>query len=387
VAAPIVEELVTLEEGLPPRARRPLTRTPLRLRPTAVAVTAVLVAAILLLPGDGGGRPGRPGPAPSPEQAAAVVAPPGPRFGGDGLGSPGADVGPALDPDRLPPLPHQGLAVERDEGVVLVDLDRGVIGHLPGLRLDGTGAAGHLPGPLLVSRRGRRPEVLDPAVARVVPAPGEPLAAGIVLQPDRWLRRGGDLAWSLDRQAELVVSHDRDLVTQRFLQRAATRRSLALDVVTGRVRDLPGPCAATDRKSDRLLLSCQDGSRSTIEWLEPTGRRRVLIGAVAPYGEYWRFGWLSPDGSHLLAQWSGACGGVSYLLPAHGGPADALSGPGNESAALGWHGTHPVVELRRGPCGRSHRTPGVYRAGDDTEMLYPLGVRDRARLWGAVRSG
>jgi hypothetical protein len=77
----------------------------------------------------------------------------------------------------------------------------------------------------------------------------------------------------------------------------------------------------------------------------------------------WLGAYLSPDGTTLLAQWSGACEiPVAYFVPAEGGrarPITRVDGTGSaESVALGWRGSRALVHLPRGEW--PNRRPGVY---------------------------
>ena len=105
-------------------------------------------------------------------------------------------VGPALDPQRLPALPREFLAVRRGGETVLVRLDGSIIGHLRGLRLtpamngDAPVLLGH-PRSFTIDRAHRRlapprpPEASSAGLARrVAPASRHGLWIAAFRSPD-----------------------------------------------------------------------------------------------------------------------------------------------------------------------------------------------------------
>jgi hypothetical protein len=107
-------------------------------------------------------------------------------------------------------------------------------------------------------------------------------------------------------------------------------------------------------------------------------------------GGHWEYALPSPDGSRLLAQWSGECevpaayfasADGSEVWPVVGGPtlADVP-----ESRGLGWATDgRAVVHLMSGVCGEGRR-PGVYLFSESGpgSLLVPLPPDGTARMWG-----
>jgi hypothetical protein len=110
----------------------------------------------------------------------------------------------------------------------------------------------------------------------------------------------------------------------------------------------------------------------------------------APAGS-WRWAIPSPDGSTMLAQWSGECEvPVAFFVdPATGRMREVTGGRGlrdaPESTGFGWSADgRAVVALWNAVCGRGFDQPGVYlfdRPGHGV-LLFGMKPGARAAMWG-----
>jgi hypothetical protein len=106
---------------------------------------------------------------------------------------------------------------------------------------------------------------------------------------------------------------------------------------------------------------------------------------------HWRWAIPSPDGSTLLAQWSGECEvPVAFLVDGATGTMSEVTGGGGlrdapESTGFGWSPDgRAVVALWGGACGGGFDVPGIYlfdRPGHGV-LLYRMQRDARAAMWG-----
>jgi hypothetical protein len=108
----------------------------------------------------------------------------------------------------------------------------------------------------------------------------------------------------------------------------------------------------------------------------------------------WSWAMRAPDGSAILAQWSGECESpTAFLAPASGGAPVSVTGErfgkAAESMALGWTAnSEAVVILPNGACGSGVHTPGVYlfdAPGQGRLIFATTGYAD-ARMWNSAGS-
>jgi hypothetical protein len=168
------------------------------------------------------------------------------------------------------------------------------------------------------------------------------------------------------------------------------RARYTVDLLERRVRpatslpaQVPAGCRFGDESANARLFLC-GGS------LKTRGVRgtRTLVGAPTRVG-HWEWGEFSPDGRHVLAEWSAECEiPVAYdldvakprLTPL--GARSVASAP--EVVPLGWLGNRsPVVHVLRGGCGGGARTPGVYVfGGPKPQLLVRSGGGAPYAMWG-----
>jgi hypothetical protein len=317
---------------------------------------------------------------------------------------PNVVLGPQLDPAQLPALPDMGLALQVGDSVVLVRIDGRVIGHLDGLALDTTRSQ-PAPGPLILVDRSARRLLLEPRRHRLAPmAAGVriPLAYGSELVQRRagegWeVVRRGKVVLTVARGAVPVVSAARDVVSSQALATSRQNRRRAVDLRTGGLRNLPRGCVVGAHQGDRWLLLClkQDIAVPTSAYLPrviarlgPHGWRGLLgpgaLGGGAPHQGYWRTVSLSPDGTQLLAEWSGECGTPTAVLADSDGTHARRVAPHGASEALGFlPGGAALVAVPPPSCAGAGLDPGIYRvSGKKPVRLYPLTRRVAAvALW------
>jgi hypothetical protein len=344
-----------------------LTREEVHMR---VLRIGTLVAALVLLP-------------------AGVVAPGGAAPG------PHLVLGPRLDGGHLPALPPSGLAVQVGDSVVLARIDGFVIGRLDGYALDGSRSQ-PAPGPLVLVDRSARRLLLEPRRHRLTAmATGVrvPLAYGAQLVQRRagegWqVVRRGLVVLRIPRGGVPVVSAARDVVTSQALAQDRNARRTAVDLRTGKKRSLPRGCVAGARQRERWFLLCLKPEAAVptsaylprvVAQLGPHGWRGLLGpprlgGGSGPSSGYYRTVAISPDGKHLLAQWSGDCERPIAMLVdtdgKHARPA-ASQGP---SEALGFlPGGAALVAFPSQACAGTGPPPGIYRVdGTKRRLLFPL---------------
>jgi hypothetical protein len=231
-----------------------------------------------------------------------------------------------LDPQHLPPLPSQVLAVQRGPDVVLVRLDGSEIGRLAGYRAH----------PFGYLERGNRPVRLAPGRVRPIPSGGTGYG----------------------------------------------------DVFTGKTTNVAGSVLDCELKLARLassrIVACIRSRRAGPGMLglqTPDGRVRPLV--PPPRGVrdgFWGTAFVSPDRKRLLLEWGGGCQTASgecrttetecevstvYLAPAAGGePVRVTRDPSADAYALGWTDDgRPLVDLPADVCGRRAGKPAVYAVG------------------------
>jgi hypothetical protein len=329
---------------------------------------------------------------------AGVVAP------GETAPGPHLVLGPRLDAGRLPKLPDTGLAVQVGDSVVLVRLDGFVIGRLDGYALDGSRSQA-APGPLVLVDRSARRLLLEPKrhrLAAMAAGVRVPLAYGAQLVQRRagegWqVVRRGIVVLRIPRGGVPVVSAGRDVVTSQALAEARSDRRTAVDLRTGKVRTLPKGCVVGARQGARWFLLCLKAEPAVpssaylprvVAQLGPHGWRGLLgppfAGAGAgPATGYYRTLAVSPDGTRLLAQWSGECGRPTAVMAGTDGTHAGAVGKG-ASEALGFlPGGAALVAFSAQACAAPGPAPGIYRVdGKRRTQVYPLTRRVSAvALW------
>ncbi len=317
-----------------------------------------------------------------------------------------------LDPADLPALPRVGLAIEVMDALVLVRLDGTVIRHLRGYSIDyGTGGYIPAPGPVLLVGPGRRRAVLDAAHGALTDTEGIriPLAFGAEIimlgGHEASMERDGVVLAHKRRNDFLNLSQHRDLISlESYVEdpegSIGVADSRVIDVRTGESRDVPDGCFATDRVSDAVILTCRGlstrGPASRLLSLAPDGTTRTLVRAGGRGGGHWRFAYASPDGSTLLAQWSGECEvPTAFRVPIEGGDPVTLTGESlaeaPNSTALGWSPDgRAIAYLPADPgCGSGIPVSGIYLvAADGTpELVYgPMSDTWGGAVWTAVEA-
>lgn len=288
-------------------------------------------------------------------------------------------------------LPREGLAVQDARGVTLVGVDGRVRRTLPGFRLRFTVER---PGQVqLRAGSGESYELRRGVLARVA-TNRITLARGYALsfRRSRWtlLRRGH----VVERFARLthVELDDTGFVLTSFRvgdDGTLATRPVARRLDSGARRVLPRGCrVGAERRGVRFELCGYPFLKrrvATIVRVDVRGRR-VLAGPArtASHGPagWWRSIKLSPDGSRLLAEWSGECEVPEvHLFDARRGRtgrttvlATTRDGAAAEASSLGWIGDAALVVLHRGACGPSAERPGVYAYDRDSQarLIYRL---------------
>jgi hypothetical protein len=365
-------------------------------RPVTILITLSLVTSACAM---------APVTAPEPGASTPVVESPSP--------SPGpAKLGRMLDPAVLPALPRVGLAIEVGGALVLVRLDGTVIGHLTGYSVDyGTGGYIPAPGPLLLVGPGKRRAVLDAAHGALTETEGIhiPLAFGAEIimlgGHEASVERDGVVLAHKRRNDNLNLSQHRDFISiESYVEDSegsiGVADSRVFDVRTGESRDVPDGCFATDLVNDLLILTCHGltpkGPASRLLSLAPDGSTRTLVGAGGRGGGHWRFAYASPDGSTLLAQWSGECEvPTAFRVPIQGGEPVTLTGEplaeAPNSTALGWSPDgRTIAYLPADPgCGSGIPESGIYLVDADgtPELVYgPMPDSWGGAVWTAVEA-
>jgi hypothetical protein len=284
----------------------------------------------------------------------------------------------------LPPLPSQGFAVARPEGVTLYDSGGRELAQLAGYRFV-TEYVLNSELPRLRDSAGRRWR-LDVRAHRLVRAErGLPLAGGatITFVKRRWVVRRGNrvLMQMLPRREFPYLDEDLRVVS-------TVRR--ALDLATGKPLVLPKGCVLASRRVPNWILLC---GRRTYGTLLPTsierlvdGRRQRIAGPAftnpsGPAG-YWVYVRAGSRG-RLLAQWSGECESPAAFVIANG-KRRPLGASSTESVALGWSDGRALVHFPTGVCGGTfHGGPGVYAlAAVKPSRLVATTGQDRVAYWG-----
>jgi hypothetical protein len=118
----------------------------------------------------------------------------------------------------------------------------------------------------------------------------------------------------------------------------------------------------------------------------------ILVTDGDPSG-HWRWARPSPDGTWVLAQWSGECEVPrAFMVGSDDGVPEPVTGEwglrhGPESIGLGWApGGKALIDLPVGYCGGSAKRPGAYlfaRPGEAV-LVYPHPQGARVRMWGTA---
>jgi hypothetical protein len=215
-------------------------------------------------------------------------------------------------------------------------------------------------------------------------------------------RRHGEIIYKLPKRLIPVVSHDRTLISV-YDGTIRKRKEWLYDLSTDRRLRLTPGCFAAARVSAGYVLSCtgpegkgrKARERSDLMLMTPEGTTLITeapytvpkVGAVG----HWDSVVPSPDGSTLLAQWSGECeipeaffvslygSGARPLIPhgRHGGP---------NTTALGWSpdGRAFAFVPKSPGCGGEFDRSGVYRfdpEGEPPELVFPTATDAYVTRW------
>lgn len=222
------------------------------------------------------------------------------------------------------------------------------------------------------------------------------------------LLRMPPISGSVDRGAEVVqgelvpatsptdnafVGAARETVTFGWPALNRSASPLLVDLSIGVSSDAPVNCGVGAGSGDSIYLVCatfgSGESLASIERLTPDGNRTLLAGSVG--NGFWRWIIPSPDGSVVLAQWSGECEvPVGYWI--EGGTSVTITGASladsPNSHVIGWSPDgEAVVILESSECGTRAEGPGVYlaRRPGNLRLLYPTDVQIlTGRLWGQL---
>jgi hypothetical protein len=114
------------------------------------------------------------------------------------------------------------------------------------------------------------------------------------------------------------------------------------------------------RRESFIAVTTGSGRRRRVAGAPPSGRLTRAAG-------HWRDVWPSPDGTMLLAQWSGECEiPTAFFITLDDGSMRVVTHDRDwtrapESEALGWTPAGlALVRLERGLCGAGASRPGVY---------------------------
>jgi hypothetical protein len=314
-------------------------------------------------------------------------------------GEPG-EIGPELAPDVVLDLPAEGLVIEDlEDGLVLVGLDGTVYGHIGGYALE----ARCCMAPLLDVDAPYDPDSplgTDPHDVTI----GGPFLTPAA--PSRPLYGSRRLLLELDddgpHQTLIVDGAARPFPLPSQLSADGTIVTGQVDGAPSRVYDaftdadttVPEGCAVGDRVGTSLVLVCGlpdvDGTdaRPEIRLQHADGTLTVVAGPPADQGGgSWRGVSVSPDGTTLLAQWSGECEVPhAFFVSLQGGPIIDVSGTTDveqrpETKALGWAADgRAIVHFGAGACGLGLE-PGVYLVAPDgaRQLVYATDSYDAAR--------
>ena len=324
----------------------------------------------------------------------------------------------ALDPQHLPPLPAQGLVVQRAHDVLLVGLDGKPIGSLAGFTgpysgktyvLEGLAQAD--PAAVLLTDASHRDYVLDPANSRLLRL-GEmriPLAGGASLIAHAVPLKKPYLPKILLEAVQL--GHDIGVRSQslRVVEgRLVVSGGTVFDTVSGghwpigaTEASMPSGCEPAGVSGASLIAICATGKYPALLYvraysISPSGERAGLGPTMR-----WEFGaqaaTLSPDGRFVGVSLAVGCGGaVGAITPLGTGRAGYIgngkavgSTAAINSEALGWTADGKLVaHIVFHPTDCDHTPPtGIYAVDPVTfarTLILPLPANEGAAwLWGS----
>jgi hypothetical protein len=172
-----------------------------------------------------------------------------------------------------------------------------------------------------------------------------------------------------------TISYDRDVASNQD-----DTTSTAYDTRARKRVDIPAGCAVADRHGDRWLDLCgsplptevklRRGAKSTTAFPPPSG-----IG-------HWRKAMFSPDGTHVLLQWSGECEMQTAYVGDPGRPLRQVPGPTPTADALGWSADgRAVVFVPTEPgCGTDDDRSGLHLVRADGTWVRVFGPSDGRQL-------
>jgi hypothetical protein len=315
----------------------------------------------------------------------------------------GAPTPPALDPQAMPWLPEEGLAIQEAHGVRLVGLDGHVFGRLAGFTL-ATGGGGELLGALASSvpeatlLQGPRGRGWLLAGGRLTPitanrlslrggarldaryvttgygSPDNPVAKTFVRDA-----RSGTL---LARGTDWGIVDGRLLVTSRVVLDLITRQrwTLPSGIRWSYIAATPNTCTPAGIHLGRIDAVCavsikpraHSGYNSLVRFFAVSSdRRRELLGRPFLYANFGAAAaYLSPDATHIAATLAVGCGPPYAIVGStHGGAPLYVTGQPDSALAkgqvvkaeiLGWsENGQAIAEIAAGEC-ESGQPPGIY---------------------------
>jgi hypothetical protein len=224
-------------------------------------------------------------------------------------------------------------------------------------------------------------EVDAPAAVVLEPLPAQGVVIGRA-HGVAFVDLGGEV---VDRLAGFSLYHDWTVPGPVILR--SHRVYYALDVREHLLRPIGSRRQAAG--SAPQFQAGVDPSRERFELVDEP----LHVGAPDTSG-FWAFALPSPDGTMLLAQWSGECEvQTAFLAGIEGSDPRPITGQRGlvgtpASKALGWttDGGALVFLGPGGPCGSSSDPAGVYRFGSAGRgrMLIPVPDPHGVRMWGTA---
>lgn len=324
--------------------------------------------------------------------------------------APAAQV-PTLNPFSMPRIPAQGIAVAEGKAVVLVGLDRRVIGRLRGFVVVNSNSGGRLGAitdadPALVVLQGPRGRgwMLDGAGLRPLDPSRVPLPGGATLSVSK--AHAPDFEYRVTvREGHRVLASGRPFAVPIGAGgRILMTRRVATDLATGRQWRPPSPAQWTGGLGDvgrgctpagiaygRIIAICHDLERAPGD----PSNSVVRVYAIGSTGVATRLGpaftngfgaqaaWLSPNGEYVAAQLAEPCGpsvsivasirhAVMRIVPA----ADTLYGWSADGKLIAY-----VAPVWNGDCDRSK--PGAYLIDPATLKRSLIRTASDFAAWGS----
>ncbi len=327
----------------------------------------------------------------------------------------GAGSATGLDPQHLPTLPAQGLAIQRAHDTLLVGLDGKPIGSLPGFAGPYTGKTYVLealaqadPAAVLLTDAAHRAYLLDAAGSRLrrlaqmqIPlAGGATLSAHAVPQPKPYLPT---VMLSVKQSGHAVakpsqflrVVDGRLVVSGKTVYDTVTKVRWHLASTEG---VSPGGCEPAGVSGRSLVAICATGKYPGKLFVRAyriaTSGVRTGVGPTMRWGFGAQSATLSPDGRYVGVTLGVGCGApVGAITPLGAGHAGYIGNGravGSKAAidaeALGWTPDAKLVaHIIFHPTDCDHPPPtGIYEVDPATfarTLVYPVPASQYASLW------